>query len=232
LLNVKYKLNTYHRNTPDQELLDDLKKVAVQVGRDNVTKEQYEQNGMFHPGTLENRFGTWNKAVEKAGLEITVKLNLSEKELFENIEKVWIELGRQPKYVEMKRPLSGYSAKPYEKRFKTWRKALEAFVEFINYDKDEIQKTKEEEQDEENPDTTKTAIKHKSKRNVSERLKVQVLMRDGNKCKLCGITVTNKDIHFDHIKPWSKGGETVLENLQVLCAPHNLAKGNLEYKEE
>jgi len=72
-------------------------------------------------------------------------------------------------------------------------------------------------------------FKHKTKRNPSERLKVQVLMRDGNKCRLCGITVTGENIHFDHILAWSKGGETVLENIQVLCALHNLAKGNLEY---
>ncbi len=62
-------------------------------------------------------------------------------------------------------------------------------------------------------------------------MKVQVLMRDGNKCRLCGIILTGKNIHFDHIKPWSKGGETVLENLQILCEHHNLAKGNLEYPE-
>ena len=63
---------------------------------------------------------------------------------------------------------------------------------------------------------------------ISSRLKVQVLMRDSNKCKLCGTTVTGENIDFDHIKPWSKGGETVLENVQVLCASHNLAKGDLE----
>jgi len=72
--------------------------------------------------------------------------------------------------------------------------------------------------------------KHKTRRFPSERLKVQVLMRDGNKCRLCGIIVTGANIHFDHIKPWSKGGETVLENLQVLCELHNLAKGTLEYQ--
>ena len=228
---MKYKLNIYHRNTPDQKLLDDLKKVANQIGIDKVTIEQYDQKGNFHSATLRNRFGTWNKASEKAGLEVTQKRNLSEKELFENIEEIWIKLGRQPLYKETKNPLSKYSPKPYEKRFGTWRKALESFIEYINSSKDEIQETEENEQSERNSDATKIAIKHKTKRNISLRLKVQVLMRDGNKCKLCGIAVTGKDIHFDHIKPWSKGGETVLENLQVLCAPHNLAKGNLCYSE-
>jgi len=229
---MKYKLNIYHRNTPDQELLDDLKKVADQIGMGKVTRDQYDQKGKFHSGTLFNRFGTWNKALEKAGLKITVKKNLSEKELFENIEEVWIKLGRQPLYEEIKNPLSKYSPKPYEKRFGTWRKGLEAFIEYINFNKEEVQETEENEQGKKKSDTVEIASKHKTKRNISERLKVQVLMRDGNKCKICGITVTGEDIHFDHKKPWSKGGETVLENLQVLCARHNLAKGNLEYNEK
>jgi 5-methylcytosine-specific restriction endonuclease McrA len=107
-------------------------------------------------------------------------------------------------------------------------KALENFVEYINSDdgkNDEpiIEETLNEEEKE---------FKHKTKRLPSERLKVQVLMRDGNKCSLCGITVTGENIHFDHIKPWVKGGETVLENLQILCKLHNLAKGTLEYPEK
>ena len=38
----------------------------------------------------------------------------------------------------------------------------------------------------------------------------------------------NVELHVDHIKPWSKGGETVLENLQTLCATCNLGKSNIE----
>ena len=74
-------------------------------------------------------------------------------------------------------------------------------------------------------------IKHKTKRNIGNRLKVRVLTRDGNTCRLCGIKVTGENIHFDHILPWSKGGETTLENIQILCAHHNLVNGNVEYNE-
>ena len=128
----------------------------------------------------------------------------------------------------MKQPISVFSAASYIGKFGTFRKTLEAFIEFINSDKDieeedEVADIATENQEKE------ILFKHKTKRFPSERLKVQVLMRDGNRCRLCGITVTGDNIHFDHILAWSKGGETTLENIQVLCETHNLAKGNIGY---
>ncbi len=34
------------------------------------------------------------------------------------------------------------------------------------------------------------------------------------------------ELHVDHIIPWSKGGETLPENLEVKCTRCNLGKGN------
>ena len=130
----------------------------------------------------------------------------------------------------MKQPFSKYTGDTYGNKFGTWRKALEAFVEFVDKDDDNNQET--EENISEIIQNNEIVFKHKTKRLPSERLKVQVLMRDGNKCRLCDITLTGDNIHFDHRIPWSKGGETVLENLQILCAKHNLAKGTLEYPEK
>ena len=220
---------TVYQNKSSKELLDDLKKVAAELGKDSITQNEYTDKGKFGITTITARFGSWNKALQRAGLELTLNLNISEKELFENIEAVWISLGRQPKRNEMLRPISKYSERPYYNKFGTWRKALEAFVEFINSDNNQIQETEELERQTTTPELSgnEPVFKHKTKRFPNERLKVQVLMRDGNKCRLCGITLTGENIHFDHIKPWSKGGETVLENLQILCAQHNHAKGNI-----
>ena len=56
-----------------------------------------------------------------------------------------------------------------------------------------------------------------------------VLMKDGARCKLCGATPQDgAKLHVDHIKPWANGGETVLENLQILCAKCNIGKSNVE----
>jgi HNH endonuclease len=224
---MKYQLKDFNRNIPDTDLLDDLKRVAEILGLSKISSRQYDANGgKYTSGTIGVRFGSWNNALEKAGLNSVMKHNPSEVELFKNIEDVWIKLGRQPVSRDMKRSLSEFSPSAYINKFGTFRKALELFIEYINAD-NEIQETQEIENI---PDTVRESeiiFKHKTKRLPSERLKVQVLMRDGNKCRLCGITLTGDNIHFDHIIPWSKGGETVLENLQVLCAAHNLAKGDL-----
>ncbi len=227
---MKYQLKDFNRNIPDKELLDDLKRVSDTIESGKLSSRAYESNGgKYASSTVANRFGSWNSALERAGLKLIHKRNASIDELFKNIEDIWIKLGRQPVERDMKQPLSKFSTHPYEVKFGTFRKALEAFVEFVNSNND-IEQEIDKIELEENPIKENEIIfKHKTKRIPSERLKVQVLMRDGNKCRLCGITVTGENIHFDHILAWSKGGETVLENLQVLCEKHNLAKGNLEY---
>jgi len=68
----------------------------------------------------------------------------------------------------------------------------------------------------------------KTPRNVNWRLRAQVLMRDETKCRLCGATPRNgAKLHVDHVLPWSKGGETVLGNLQILCEQCNVGKSDL-----
>lgn len=50
-----------------------------------------------------------------------------------------------------------------------------------------------------------------------------VYRRDGGRCVYCGST---ENLQLDHIIPFSKGGATTLENLQLLCQPCNLKKSN------
>jgi 5-methylcytosine-specific restriction endonuclease McrA len=226
---MKYQLKDFHRNISDSDLLHDLKTVAEKLGTSKLSSRECNDNGgKYTAGTIAARFGSWNIALEKAELNLVHQREVSKEELFKNLEHVWISIGRQPVFRDMKDPISKYSTHQYVTKFGTWRKGLEAFVDYINSDD-----AKGIEKEEVNvPLTilkTEETYKHKTKRFPSERLKVQVLMRDGNKCRLCGVTLIGDNIHFDHIIPWSKGGETTLENLQVLCDTHNLAKGNLEY---
>ena len=57
---------------------------------------------------------------------------------------------------------------------------------------------------------------------IPPAIKVAVWKRDKGRCRICGST---KNLHFDHIIPFSKGGSsTDPENIQILCAKCNLKK--------
>ncbi len=59
-------------------------------------------------------------------------------------------------------------------------------------------------------------------RMIPSPVKQAVWKRDSGKCRMCGAT---DNLHFDHIIPYSKGGSSlVAENIQLLCARHNLQK--------
>jgi len=57
---------------------------------------------------------------------------------------------------------------------------------------------------------------------IPSAIKQEVWVRDGGKCIRCG---SNDELHFDHIIPYAKGGSSVVaNNIQLLCARHNLEK--------
>lgn len=50
--------------------------------------------------------------------------------------------------------------------------------------------------------------------------------RQNGRCAICGLPFDIKDMHGDHIIPWSKGGRTTLDNGQMLCTKCNLQKSS------
>ncbi|MEH1963066.1 MAG: helicase-related protein [Nostoc sp.] len=64
-------------------------------------------------------------------------------------------------------------------------------------------------------------------RELIEGEKEKVKMRDGYACLCCGVNTEGK-LHIDHIKPFSMGGETSVENSQTLCVICNRCKGKNE----
>lgn len=62
---------------------------------------------------------------------------------------------------------------------------------------------------------------------MTDRLRADILRRDGYRCRMCGTSVQHGAVlHVDHVIPVSRGGLTVPENLQILCQACNLGKSN------
>lgn len=225
---MKFELNDFHRNTSDEELLNDLKAVSNIINKDTVTMEEYNQYGKYHSTTLTRRFGSWFLCLQKAQLQMSrSKIGISNEALFDNIEKVWIKLGKQPSYTQMEE-YGKFSIGTYTKRFGGWRKALEAFVDYVNSTEIKIDES------EPTSDTTSDVANHITRRDINLRMRFIVMKRDNFKCCMCGrspATTPGLELHIDHIIPWSKGGETVIDNLQTLCSDCNLGKSNLSETE-
>ena len=223
---MKFELETHHRNTSDEDLIADLKRVAIQLDKDKVTLDEYNDYGKYHSATLTRRFGSWFKCLELAGLKRTrSRLNIPTEELFENLMDVWTNIGRQPKYDDMIKPLSKFSSGTYDNRFGSWRKALESFVNYMNQGSIEV---------EPNLIISEPTSRHKTKKSINIRIRFLVLRRDNFKCKICGkspATDPTIELHVDHILAWSKGGKTILDNLQTLCSDCNIGKSDLSMKE-
>ena len=78
----------------------------------------------------------------------------------------------------------------------------------------------------------KTKEKVLSIRQFTENERLTMYERQGGICPMCKAENKEKkhweieEMHADHIKPWSRGGHTTLDNGQMLCREHNLSKGN------
>lgn len=309
---MEFTLNEYHRNVSDEELLEDLRRVAQLLESEGLSMTNYRLHGKYHPSTIINRFGRWRAAIKLAGLSINktwskhdfcekeenflqdmkrvadflgkdsiscgeygqygrynisamlrkygswdvlLKLaglkptpfrlgknkGISDEELFQDIERVWMKLGRQPTITDVKNGEFKFGQNTFVRRFGGWRGALEAFVKYINSEEDispfeESVPVATQPIEETHPDIEKQTYKpqthtsHSTRRDINLRLRFKVMQRDGFKCCICGkspATTPGLVLHIDHIKPWSKGGETTLDNLQTLCSDCNLGKSDL-----
>ena len=228
---MKFELEENLRGITDDVLLEDMRRSAAVIGRDTITIAEYEKTGKVHPSTIQRRFGSWTKALKLAGLQPSrSKIGISDDELFENIKLLWINLGRQPTYSEVKAPNSKFSSGTYENRFGSWSKALKAFVMWVNTDtSDQSQQISQVEEVRDNPVIQTGPSKRRTRREISDRQRFRILVRDGFRCKACGASPLNQpgiELHVDHILPWSNGGETTDDNLETKCKQCNLGKGN------
>ncbi len=220
---IRFELEEFNRNVPNDNLLQDLvaaNEILKKTGK-ALTFRRYREVGKYAPSTIHERFGSWNTALEQAGLNIQDEKFITVGSLFDNLKLVWISKGKQPVFRDMKALPSKYSGSTYAARFGGWRNALAEFVSSIA----------EEHKTFSTSDTTTSTIKKISAtgRDPSLSLRFAVLKRDNFRCVTCGRSPANETgivLEVDHHLAWSKGGITVLDNLRTLCFDCNRGKSS------
>lgn len=215
------------------ELIKELQDVAEELGRAPSIREFREKSAMSKYHMLQE-FGSWNAARNAADLDfIQTKYGaaegepvgytptdpppqISEEELFDEIERLIEELGRIPTKLEMA-DIGKYGASTYEERFGSWRDAIaEAGYE---------PRPSMNDQSGENNYNWKGGYGNYS-RDWDEARK-QALERDDYECKICGRSDEDhqedfgKSLDIHHIRPARKFDDQEkahqLSNLITLC---------------
>jgi hypothetical protein len=69
-----------------------------------------------------------------------------------------------------------------------------------------------------------TAPATRSSRTIPQDVKIAVAVRDEGLCQHCGTSAG--PMQYDHVIPYSMGGDNSVENIQLLCHRCNRAKSN------
>lgn len=206
------------RDVPRAALLADLRRVARRLGTRSPTMRAYDAAGRYRAQTIARRFGSWTAALRAARLHVIRRWRVPEQALLANLDSVWRKLGRQPTWRELtsRGGLSLYAGATYKARFGSWHKALRAFERHVAGGRQPPAQGRPNRPSPRGP------------REPGWRLRATVLIRDNCLCRMCGASPAKDPavtLHVDHVVPWSKGGRTVIENLQTLCERCNVGKG-------
>jgi hypothetical protein len=159
----------------DDDMIADLRRVAHEDASETVTVRRYNEYGRFASAAIKSRFGSWNAALNAAGLATPNIHRLADEALWDNLRSVWIHLGRQPRRSEMMAPLSRFTHNPYVRRFGSWLQAMKAFV--ASAQQEEVGELTE---------PPMGVLEARSGRTASLRLRYFVMRRDSFRCIICG----------------------------------------------
>lgn len=111
-------------------LLDELRRLAGELERRPATRDM-DDLGEFTSKTYADRFGSWNSALEAAGLETSIPQHavISDEALIDELQRLATDLERRPSENDM-REYGMFSPETYRKRFGSWAGALSELDSF------------------------------------------------------------------------------------------------------
>jgi hypothetical protein len=232
---------------PREKVIEELERAAKFFNYTEFGWRDFNEVANISRTPVIKEFGTWNNAMkylkkhlQTEGIELKKrkKFLYSDKELFDEMERIWKKIGQRPSRTEwdMSNPNISYNC--YKKRFNGWTNACIKFIEYKMGS--EILFSEKLINNELNSDIKKTNSKRtkkylsKNSRDIAIRLRYKILKRDNYRCVYCGkspATDVGVKLQIDHIIPFSKGGKTEIKNLQTLCSECNLGKSDDIIKE-
>ena len=112
----------------DDDLLDVLRTLSKEFGRPPPHAELDEREALPSSTTYERRFGSWNAALEAAGLDTRSRdrsRRYTDAELIDQLQTFVDERDRLPPWRALQEDTDMPSANIYKKRFGSWNAALE-----------------------------------------------------------------------------------------------------------
>ena len=109
-----------------EQLLFFLEKLAKKIKKTPTISNINKNKKYPSSSTYINRFGSWNNSLRKAGLKLNSRKKYTKKELIENLNQLYKELGKIPKTKDLKNKKWMASSSTYRKYFGSWRSALKA----------------------------------------------------------------------------------------------------------
>lgn len=222
-ISINHRPGPRKHEVSSETLLKEIRRLEEYLGHPPTAKEMHKF-GRYSARVCQNRFGSWNKALSIAGCTINHKINISDEELGEEIDRLVTKLNRPPSSVEM-REIGLFSLSVYLDRYGTWENAL---IE-AGYEKPRSYKY--------------------NTRSIYGRFRIfgdnwaeqreKAIERDGSRCATPGCDISrakhleiyNRDIHVHHLVPriefWSdeegfdSQSANAIENLVTVCEVHH-----------
>lgn len=111
------------------QILQEIQRVATHLGKKSLSIAEFSKYGKISAATVSNRFGSWNDAVQAAGLEPIDPIerarstpSISEEELLLDLIRLYNETGRPPTKALINAK-GKYSDFPYRKKWGSHKKA-------------------------------------------------------------------------------------------------------------
>lgn len=228
---------------PESKILTELEKAAKHFDYTEFAWRDFNKIADISATTVKKHFGSWKsglaalkKNLQTKGLDLRPRpfapnRVYSDKEMFDEMARIWAKVGQRPSRYEWEESDPKIAYQTYKQRFGGWTNSCMKFIEYkmgsaIHTDED-VSVRKETVID----SIVSIRPKPESSRAVPLSVRLKVLDKDNFRCRFCGRSPASEmgvKLHIDHIIPFSKGGKTVVDNLQTLCFDCNMGKSNKE----